>query len=438
MREDQSRLTNQRASLLPLGGMALAVAVVVVFFGLWSGAPQRSRAVRPSFPVRLETQAPEAQPAAVAPRAARAPFSLEFVPRDAIAVAAIRPAALLEQPALSVLRAQLAELPGAPRWFGLPAERFEQVTAVYLIRSNSWTSEIRIGGKVVGREGSGVQPDVAGLILRLRDAMDVDAVVKGIQTQSEPREYAGRTYLAGKEKDDWSCFHIDDRTLVASDKEEYIRRLIIAGTTGASKTKWADAWKKTADADAALLVNSAAVGDYLNQELIEELKSDPIGNAKMTRLAPLWQATTTWALSAKCREELTFELRLSSTGEGKMQSIQDAAFALLSTVQGMLTFGRLESSEESGPDGALLLSLFDSVDGLFDSVRIHSAGRDVIVSAAIRTAEPVETIARYWPAVIEAREEAERVARREAASSDAGEATPPQVYVPNRLLSPKR
>jgi len=57
---------------------------------------------------------------------------------------------------------------------------------------------------------------------------------------------------------------------------------------------------------------------------------------------------------------------------------------------------------------------------------------------AIKTAEPVETITRFWPAVIEAREEAERVARREAAGSEEGEATPPQVYLPNRLLQQNR
>src|SRR5262249_27526887 len=163
-------------------------------------------------------------------------LSLAWVPRDAIAVAALRPAELLNRPALATLKQALTQQKELRESLGVAPEKIEQLTVVFLV-----------DGPQPGRMHR--EPAPAGFIVRLADAGDAAGLMKALQPNPEQQEYSGQTYARGKDGRGQFCFVVDGQTVVSSDQEEHLRRLIVAGKNGASKAKWADAWKMAASAD---------------------------------------------------------------------------------------------------------------------------------------------------------------------------------------------
>ena len=109
--------------------------------------------------------------------------------------------------------------------------------------------------------------------------------VKALQPKPEKQEYSGQTYVRGTEGTGPFCFLADERTVVVCDREEHLRRLIVAGKNGASKAKWADAWKGAENADI------AAAGQYGRDSRNAESgrgNGPPMMN-RCRRIAPLWQ-----------------------------------------------------------------------------------------------------------------------------------------------------
>jgi hypothetical protein len=275
-------------------------------------------------------------------------------------------------------------------------------------------------------------PAVAGLIFRLIDARDTDALVEKMVPQSESVEYGGQTYLKGQGSDGWSYFRAGECVVVASQKEEHLRRLIVAGTAGPSRAKWADAWRTAADADGALLVNSLAASDLFNAAVIEEISEDPVGRASIGTLAPLWQASRTLVLAANCAEDLSLSLRIAPTSIGQTQTLRDALWAAVRLAQSNLTFVRKACSDEPWTGGAMALHLIDAVDELFDSVTIGGPDGVVTAWADIRVNAFLDIFARLWPAVVK-----ERAKENSAATAQAEEdESTPSEPVPDLVPTP--
>src|SRR5262249_56726835 len=122
---------------------------------------------------------------------------------------------------------------------------------------------------------------------------DAKALLKGLQPESEKLEYGGQAYTRAAGGPGRFCFLADERTVVASAREEHLRRFIVAGKSGASKAKWAGAWTAADDADAAAIINTAALGELMNQVVAG---GPPVGT--VTAIAPLWLYTSHTLLQA--------------------------------------------------------------------------------------------------------------------------------------------
>jgi hypothetical protein len=317
------------------------------------------------------------------------PESLAWVPRDAVAVGRIRPAELLKRPALAALKQALAQQKELQEQMGVSLEKIEQVTMIFLIDGNQ-----------PGRPNGGPVP--AGFVIRLADAADAAAVVKALQPNPDKQEYSGQTYVRGSDGRGQSCFIAEGRTVVYSDREEHLRRLIVAGKNGASKAKWADAWKGADNADVAALVNTAALREMMNQAA-----AGP-ATGPMPAIAPLWQATTTALFTADFHERLALTLNLAAQSPKDAVKVRDTLAAVVTLAQNALSQARGQFSQMPGAEGAVLLRAADTADSLLDSLKIEQKEDQVRAAGAVEADEAASLVAMMLPAVAQARNAARR------------------------------
>ena len=321
------------------------------------------------------------------------PFSLAYVPRDAVAIAAVRPAELLSRPALAPIKTVLSQLRELQQSLGVAPERIDQVIGVFVMDLPA------------NRPGPG-EPVPAGAIIHLADGTDAVAMIKALQPNPEEQEFGGRKYVRGKSGTGSVCLLADARTIVICAREEHMRRLIVAGKTGASKAKWVDSWKGGAHADAAVLVNMAAISEALNTE------SQPAVVAKLGAFAPLWQGTTTGLLTAQFGGNLKLELLLKTKSHEDSQRVKATLEAGITLGQNSLSQARSMISRQPGNDGAFLLGLIDTVDSLIDSIKITRSHdveiMEVVASASLDVDEAPKVFAMLLPAVAKARQAATR------------------------------
>src|SRR5262249_25232932 len=136
-------------------------------------------------------------------------FSLAWVPRDAAIDFAGRPAELLGRPALAGLKKALSNDKELQKGLGVPFERVEHATIVFLVDSET---------------SPGRAP--AAYVLRLAQAADAAAVVGAVQPDPQEEEFGGRKYVRPREGHGVFCFRADERTAVICDREEHLRRVI--------------------------------------------------------------------------------------------------------------------------------------------------------------------------------------------------------------------
>jgi len=323
------------------------------------------------------------------------PFSLAWVPRDAIAVAALRPAALFNRPALDVLKKSLLQQKDLQASLGVSPDRIEQVIIIMFSQQDQPVPP-PAGPKTV----------FEGMIFRLAGAEDASGLIKVLQPKPEKREYSGQTYLGGTEGTGPFCFLADERTVVIGGREDHLRRLIVAGKNGASKAKWAAGWKESENADFALLVNTVAIRDMLNQAATT---GQPMMNA-LSGFSPLWIFTSTAVLSADVGEQLSLSLSLSLAEKdgSRTRNVSGTLAAAVTMAQNSLSQARGQFSRLPGEDGASFLRAADILDSLLDSVKIEAKEDQVRATAVVDADDAASLAAMLVPAISKAREAARR------------------------------
>ncbi len=215
---------------------------------------------RTTYNVRLQSQltardADEGKGGIGTAQLEHAPFSLSYVPRDAVAVAAFRPAELLERPVLAPLKKALSEHPVVQETWGVSADRIEQVTLIVLSEQVELAPKPPIVGAVL-----------AGAVVRLVDARNAEAVFKKLLPDAAFEKLEpSQNYVHSKEGKGPFCFLADERTIVICEREDHARRLIVAGKNGATNAKWTSDWRAASNPDMAVLINAAPAQDLTDQ-----------------------------------------------------------------------------------------------------------------------------------------------------------------------------
>lgn len=279
-----------------------------------------------------------------------APFSLGYVPRDAIAVVASRPAVLMNRPLIAPLRETLDELSKTALGTELQPEDFLQSTMVLL------TGERGLSPAFITRFTA---PD------RLRAAM--------AEQGGAEATFAGRVYQ--KQRNGWCWFQPDDSTLVISPDEVTLRRCIAAGKAGADSTLWAAKWRGVATRDAAALVNTSLLRGPVGNELFRGLPAmRTLGSRLPSRVAPLWEQSEYIAAELRVSDALELRVVTKSATADEATQVHGALLTSLATVRNALSAARLSVAKRNDDNAAAMMMPIDLVDEILERAQVVRQG----------------------------------------------------------------
>lgn len=316
-------------------------------------------------------------------RAEQKPFSLAFVPHDAVVVAAVRPAELLKRPVLAALRKELSEQADINRMFGIAVERIDSLAIVVIPDESVRISQGRV-------------PAVAGLIMQLADAADAAELLKSLLPDARS-EFNGVRYFCGPSGKPPFCFIHQERTVVISNSEQHLMRLIDAGIAGASSADWAKDWKEVNQADGALLVNMLLIHEMLDRELSAWRLQTP---SLLIGFSPLWRSTRGGTIALTMGDDFTVHGRLSLYSPEDKQRVANTLLAALTLCKNSLSWVREWRERLLGADRAVMHELIAVVEVLLDSVEITRAHDQVRLEASLNADSRAKLVVAAVPAAL--------------------------------------
>jgi beta-lactamase regulating signal transducer with metallopeptidase domain/type II secretory pathway pseudopilin PulG len=330
------------------------------------------------------------QTQAAALQAAKEPLSVAWVPRDAVVVAAIRPARLLAAPLMSSIRGPLEQLQeAAVKQFGASIDHIEQVTVFILAHD----------------EGARWHVAEPVAVVRLDAATQADAMLKALFPNMQEQEFGGRKIVQDEKQPTHFAFRADERTLVLATDVGHMRRVIVGGPANAAKAGWWDDWKSVELADAAVLVNVEQIRGPLNQELAR----GPALPGPMMTLAPLLSDANTATLALQVGNQLSMRAAISSGSAENAQKVKDTVSAVVTLAKNAVSQGRAEASRlANAKESALLLGSLEIVEDLLNSVKVEQRDAHVTATARIDSDAAERLIALTLPAITQARAAARR------------------------------
>ena len=314
------------------------------------------------------------------------PFSLEYIPRDAVAVFAARPGKLLSSDLLAPIRESIDEVATSGGATVQPQDLIE-VLAV-LVPTQSKVSPV--------------------FIMRLGSPQAISQLTSMFGERGQPSAFASQSYDTWKSRT--FSFQPDATTIIFSPDESTLRRCLAAGKSGASTTAWAGKWKTVATREAAAVINTALLRGTMSGQIAQMLQQSQRGRERnqfadaqvVFQLSPLWQRSEYILAELNLEKvELTAVSRSASVEEAKQ--VHSALLTAVSVGRAVLSAARA-SIAERGDDGAFaLMQPIDLADEILERARVVQQDNQVgfIVQADPATARRFTKLAA--PAVLAAR-----------------------------------
>ncbi len=325
--------------------------------------------------------------------AAQSDLSLAYVPRDAAIVFAVRPSALLKRPELKGMAAAIEEGEEINEQIGISIDRVERFTMLFLTQADDEP-----------------MPVFGGYIIRTAQPADAKSFASKIAPDAAKNSYDGQDYFKN-DANGASYFFADPRTVVVCEREEHLRRLIIAGETGASKTTWANVWKQVAKHDAAVQYNFMLIRDAINAEMTGRARprtSTQAFYSQFVLFSPIWNKADSLAVGMKLDGRLTLSAIADSKSADDVNEVKPTLEAAATLGRNLLSMARRAASKESGPTGATWLKSADIADSLLDKLKISTRGDDVVAETTADREDSQKLISTLIPAITAARIAARR------------------------------
>ncbi len=390
----------------------------------------------PATQIALIQTKTKAKPAADAPKESKAAsFSLAYVPNGAVVVAAVRPAAILKRSVAAPLIQALSQSGGMKNELGVALERIEQATAVVVVEKVEFDAGVQFTPPgAVPKEGEGDEneegagaaqppfeplpnmqgpprnvPVLLGTIIQTVDAKDATALGKTLIPEPQSGKLAGQTYYYGAGKTGPFYCIVGGRTVVISEREEHLKRLLDAGTTGPAKADWAADWQamEKSGADAVVLVNTPQFRETLDQAMFDGPGGS--GPNPLPLLHPLWRNTRAIVLGLQLGDRLALHGRVPATSKEDAGRVKDTLSAVVTLGKNGLTLAR---DMAPAGDGGLSLVIFGLADSFVNSLAIKQEEALVTVEASVAGKEGAALLGIVVPAVQAAREAAHRTQAR--------------------------
>lgn len=311
---------------------------------------------------------------------------LEYVPRDAMIVASIRPAALLAHPKLKHIGAMVAKQGWARKRFGMPLADIDRITTIILPGETAF-------------DGLNI------FILRTRKPFDVAGMSAAVAPGPQKRTYDGKVYYKSKREWRQLAYLPDNRTLVLSQSEPLLRRLIVAGKAGPGNAPWTKLWQDTKGSQFAVLGNMIRLRPVL-EKIAGSLRTSKY--PQLVPFGPFWRDAEVGVVSFTLGNDLTIRGRFKSENINDIGNVDTAIQTLIGMSRLSLDAGRREASKLRGPEGPPMLRSMDVADRLFDNVKIKRHGSTLVVESRVNAKDTATSAALLVPAIQAARDAARR------------------------------
>ncbi len=269
--------------------------------------------------------------------------SLAYVPRDALAIVAARPAQLFERPVLAPVR---------EAW--LKSDTGGKISDV----TPDEVREVRVAALANLERGVSFT-----ILVRTTTADALRRIMGQWGAEREEAEYAGQKYWRLPQLGRASSFQADSVTLVFATDEPSLRRCLLAGPAGATAAAWAPAWAKVADQDAVALLNSSlvrgvplpALAEFLPDVIDRRLASSWNG---LFEYSALWKRTDYVRASLSCGERLELRMACQSATAEEASQAHSAFLNLIGTARLAVSLSEQAWARgDEGPAEALTRSL---------------------------------------------------------------------------------
>jgi beta-lactamase regulating signal transducer with metallopeptidase domain len=347
MLPDSKELTLRPSSNARWLAIAVLVAVSIVAVGIRG----------PGWPSLPEAVAQIGSPGS----ASTSPFSLAYVPRDAAAVIAIRPATLLQRPELKPIADALAESNDI-KTFGMNGTTVPQVDTCHLVVLPPFNMQH------------------IGLIVRMISADQANTVFNSLVESEAATNYGDHKYYQGH---DLFVAMVERQTVLVSPNEAILRRMLVAGEKGASKTQWSSHWQEVDDRDVGVLVVSPAW-----REAYEALPAD----RRPADVASLVHYSEVVVGSISIFDGLKLSLSAKCANSENAEAVSEAANSSLNLRRRQTSQYRQHVANRFASPVAL--TFVDVLDELLDNAQIKQLETTATLTAVSPSADATEVLAK--------------------------------------------
>ncbi len=291
-------------------------------------------------------------------------IDLSYVPKDAWAVIAIRPAEIFSRPQFEEVGKLLEQPPSPFRGIGLPMAEVEQVT---------WAMSIPLGSSAA----KGLPPSgIPMLIIRACEPHDFGDLATRMVGGATSREHEGRTYyFRATGTVPIGYYRPDDRTIVAA-TEEVLKSVISGRSLGVPKFIDADTWNEYRVGHMMAAVDSTALGTVASGPDFERIAP------MLSPFAPIWESTSSLMLGIDLDDSLEIRGTATSDDRKETKEVKQTLDAAVVLSRNAVEQGRASLRTRGGEGTELLLSSLDAFSQLLEDLRIEREGNKVRLAAA--------------------------------------------------------
>ncbi|MCA9210710.1 MAG: DUF1559 domain-containing protein [Planctomycetales bacterium] len=278
-----------------------------------------------------------------------ASFSLEFVPRDAVAVVSARPQVMLGRPALADLRQALENMADDGPLGAVKANEIAEWRLALLMplgKSLQVSTMLRLSS-----------PDAAARFARTLGENENTATFGDVQYYQS----SASTYY----------FQPDEQTFIIASDEPTLRRSIAAGREGASTTKWSDRWSQVARRDMAAVFNTSLTRGFGLNTVARELRmAQSLPPEFFMAMSSLWQQPDYVVAELIATDQLLLRIISQTRSAEQAQDVEQATAAVLSLSRSLISYGRQQAAQGGAEQNLSLLQTLDIADETLENAVI--------------------------------------------------------------------
>jgi prepilin-type processing-associated H-X9-DG protein len=285
-----------------------------------------------------------------------------YIPADAAAVAAIRPADLMARPELKQFLEAQDQIKQLQAHMNMTLADIEQITIV-------WT----YGANGADRPHGPLVPEPAGFIVRAVKAQDWKALLTKLLNEVKEDKIGDVTIYFAAQGGERAAFAApDDRTLVFGE-QAVLRRMLSSRPGAIERAAWGDAWKTVKKGQIALALDVSWIAGR-----IEKMGPVP-GHGAVSPLAsfsPLWEKSQAYAVGLDWSKAISIDAVATCGSEKDAKGVAD-------TLKATILLGKNALESLKGPAGApgnrspLPLPIILAGAGFLDNANVNAEGSTV-------------------------------------------------------------